>query len=169
MIAGYPRSADPLDQLSGLPVSEESGCWPPAPGWWLLGGLVLLLTAVMVIAVRARRRSLRARALRELDELTSRWSSHSDFQTMAAEVSMLLRRIALTRFGQETVAGLHGESWQRFLSKTDDDSSGESWDPDIGRILALAPYAPPGPGNNWSPLSRDYLLKKARHWIEVNS
>jgi hypothetical protein len=88
---------------------------------------------------------------------------------MAAEVSILLRRIALKRYGHETVAGLYGEHWQQFLSKTGEGSSEEAWDPDIGRILALAPYAPPGPGSAWSPLSRDYLLKKARHWIEVNS
>lgn len=169
MMVGNPRSADSLDQLRGFRLPEEIGLWPPASGWWLLGGLVLLLAVAVVIAVRARRASLRARALRELDVLTAGWRSECDFQTMAAEVSMLLRRIALKRYGEETVAALHGESWQRFLSRTGDDPSREAWDPDIGRILALAPYAPPGPGSTWSPLSREYLLKKARYWIEVNS
>jgi hypothetical protein len=169
MISGNPRATDPLEQLRGLHLPEEIGLWPPAPGWWLLVGLFMLVVIATVAAVRARRRSVRSHALRELEALTERWSRDSDFQTMAAEVSMLLRRIALKRYGQETVAALHGESWQRFLSKTGDSASEEAWDPDIGRILALAPYAPPGPGSTWSPLSRDYLLKKARHWIEVNS
>jgi hypothetical protein len=164
-----PRAGDPLDQLRGLHLPEEIGFWPPAPGWWLTAGLILLLAIGTVIVILARRRSLRLHALRELDNLKSRWNPESDFQTMAAEVSMLLRRIALKRYGHEAVARLYGEYWQQFLSKTGEGHSEEAWDPDIGRILALAPYAPPGPGSTWSPLSREYLLQKAKHWIEANS
>ena len=164
-----PRATDPLDRVSGLHLPEEIGFWPPSPGWWLSAGLTLFLAIGIAIAFFARRRSLRSRALRELEDLKMRWSSESDFQTMAAEVSMLLRRIALQRYGPETISALYGEHWQQFLSETDESPARETWDPDIGRVLALAPYAPPGPGSTWSPLSREYLLKKARHWIEVNS
>jgi hypothetical protein len=164
-----PRAADPLDQLRGLHLPEEIGFWPPAPGWWLVGGLILLLVIGVVVMILARRRSLRFHALKELEELRERWDPQCDFQTMAAEVSMLLRRIALKRYGNDTVAGLYGEHWQKFLSKTVEGTSEETWDPDIGRILALAPYAPPGSASAWSPLSREHLLEKARQWIEVNS
>jgi hypothetical protein len=158
MISENPRAGDPLEQLRDLHLPEEIGMWPPAAGWWLLGGLVLLAVIGIVVFVRLRRRSLRLHALRELEALQERWSTDSDFQTMAAEVSMLLRRIALQRYGPEAVAGLYGEHWQQFLTETAEGASSEAWDPDIGKILALAPYAPPGPGSTWSPLSRDYLL-----------
>ena len=72
MISGNPRAGDPLEQLRALHLPEEIGLWPPAPGWWLLGGLLAALATVTMLAIRARRRSLRAHALRELEELICR-------------------------------------------------------------------------------------------------
>jgi len=163
-----PAGADPLAQLRGLHLPEAIGAWPPAPGWWLLAALVATLLVTVVAIVRRRRRSLRFHALRELDALASRWPAETDLQPLATEISMLLRRIALKRFGGDRVAGLHGDPWREFLSRTARRSGAAVWDGDLGRLLALAPYVPPGISCPGSP-SRDRLVEQARLWIRENS
>lgn len=163
---------DPLAALRGIHLPEAIGLWPLAPGWWIALGIVVAATVVVVILVRARRASLAYHALRELDALDP---EADDVQGLAVSVSELLRRVALRRFGPERVASLHGSAWQEFLSETSPHEKRRrvTFDEDMGRLLALAPYAPPGSasiaGAGHAGVSGDGVVAAARDWIRWNT
>lgn len=83
--------------------------WPPAPGWWVLAGvLVLAIAALAVWRWRARRR--RQRLERLFDETLERAGSPV---AEVAAISELLRRAARRR--DRTATTLQGDDWERFL------------------------------------------------------
>ena len=162
---------DPLAALRGIHLPEAVGLWPPAPGWWVVAAIAVGLVVLAFVAVRVRRASLAHHALRELDRLDA---ASPDLQGLAVDVSELLRRVALRRFGNARVAGLHGEAWQTFLSESSPHEKRRrmSIDEDMGRLLALAPYAPPGSASldlGASNVGRSGVLAAARDWIRWNT
>lgn len=164
-------AADPLAALRGIHLPEAVGAWPPAPGWWALLALVVGMVVLAIAVVRIRRASLAHHALRELEAIDA---ASTDVQDLAASVSTLLRRVALRRFGRSRVASLHGAAWQEFLSETSPRAKRRrvEVDEDTGRLLTLAPYAPPGSaslGTSGAHPGRDGVLAAARDWIRWNS
>ena len=128
-----------LSQLRDIQAPDAVALWPPAPGWWLLAAVAL---AVALIAVyRHRRRGinthLRHDALAELARIQSEFQRHGDVAGMAAQLSILLRRIAVTRGGQADVAGLSGEAWLRYLDET---GHTRAFSRGPGQVLMTAPY-----------------------------
>ena len=100
-------------------LPEAVGWWPPAPGWWFLGLLVLVgLVLLLVNYVQRRARGVaRRRALRELDTLIADFEAHRDAVRFAAGVSALLRRAMLAYAPRGEVAGLTGEAWLAWLDR----------------------------------------------------
>lgn len=139
----------PTEQLRDIRGLDGFPWWPPAPGWILVALLVVIL---VVIAWRLRGgirlripplpgsgdwRWDAARALREL----RRRAAEQDARTTAGELSALLRRIAMAREGRAACAGLSGEDWLGWLEAHDPNRF--EWTRH-GRLLLVAPYAPPG-------------------------
>ncbi len=88
--------------------------WPPAPGWWLLAGALLLLTVGITLWIRRLRRRgpLRA-ALREIDALQAAHVRDADDARLIDGASRLMRRVAL-RTAPE-VGAQAGEAWRAFV------------------------------------------------------
>lgn len=164
-------AADPLAQLRGIHLPDPVGIWPPAPGWWMLAALLIIVAIAGVLWTRARRHSVARHALRELDTLATR--SGTDLQDLATAISALLRRVALLRFGRARVAPLHGRAWQDFLGETAPRSRrGTAFPADAGELLALAPYAPAGAAcltADGTSLDGRSLIAAARAWIKENA
>lgn len=146
---------DPLAALRPLHAPDPVGWWPPAPGWWLLAGL--LLGMLGLIWWYHRRFALRRVALTELRELVRR---EPDDTRLSAGVNQLLRRVALACFPRSQVARLSGEAWLQFLDSSSRDK-GFSHGP--GRVLATGPFAPA------CTLDRAALIELARRWIQLNT
>ncbi len=149
-----------LLELRDIHAPPPPEFWPPAPGWWLLA---LLLSMAAVICNRLffryyRRRRRRRVALRMLDKL--RKVSTADQRAFAAELSILLRQVALSRFPRERVAGLSGVSWLQFLDETGGQGKFSNGP---GSILTSAPYAL---GVEFDIAS---LYALARDWIKKNA
>jgi len=119
--------------------------WPLAPGWWTLAALIVG-AAVAWLAFRRRRRrpaSPRKRALGELRAMEQS-RGEADPRTQTRDLSVLLRRVSLSYYPREKVAGLVGGDWLNFL----DDILGERrFSEGPGRTLLDAPYRPPGPAD----------------------
>lgn len=142
--------AEILSQLRDIRGLDPVSWWPPALGWWLVAGALVL---VLYLAWRYRA-SLRLRippipvlrignwrwdAGRQLRDLRQRAVAQDPKQT-AVELSELLRRVAMARLGREACAGLVGEAWLAWLAEWD--PKGFDWRT-RGRLLLDAPYAPP--------------------------
>lgn len=157
-----PPAADPLAGLRGYHLPAPVDWWPPAPGWWILAGLLAILAGVLtwlVIRRRRRLRSLRA-ALSELDALL-RDEAGLEPGDFARRLSRLLRRYALVRFPRRQVAGLTDEAWLRFL---DSHADKPGFSEGAGRLLRDAPYR-----RDSDPLALRGLAQLARSWILHNA
>ena len=144
--------------LRDIHPAETPNPWPPAPGWWVL--LILSAMAIAALGVRAwaawRARARRRRILAELAGI----GTQAQGAALAAAVSALLKRVALTRFDRTEVAPLTGQAWLDFLDRH---GGGGRFAAGPGRALAEGPYAPA------PDLDPPALLDLARDWVRRNS
>ncbi|NJN47916.1 MAG: DUF4381 domain-containing protein [Candidatus Competibacteraceae bacterium] len=154
-------NSDPLAQLRDIHLPPWPTVWPPAPGWWVLALLVVCLVALLLrIAIRYYRRHRRQRAIIAALYVARDNYAIQDAPRFAAEVSMLLRRVALNRFPRQQVAGLNGADWLAFLDRT----GGEGrFRQGPGRVLAEGPYA------LQVNLEADALTLLAQDWLQKNT
>lgn len=149
-------------QLRDIHLPAEPGWWPPAPGWWVVATLSLaLLVWLGRIALRHYRlHRQRQRILAMLDALTQPGGEVSP--AAIAEISMLLRRLALARFPRQQVAALTGAEWLRFLDRT---GGGGRFSHGPGQVLASGPYRPTLPAD----VDVAALSTLVREWIKKNT
>jgi len=150
--------AQQLAQLRAYHLPEPVSWWPPAPGWWLLGLLILTALGITLwLLLRWRRRgAARRSALRELKTLQA---ADTDAAALVQALSRLLRRFALARFPREQVAGLTGEKWLQFLDRHAPD---QAFTRGPGRALVEAPYRPP------AEIPTAELTTLVERWIKAN-
>ena len=147
--------------LRDIHVPGAPPVWPPAPGWWLLGAVVLAGLAVIALRLlehrRARRR--RERLIAELDGLLDTARAERCSPALLGAVSALLKRAALRCFPRTEVASLTGPDWLAFLDRT---GGGGGFAAGPGRALAYGAYAP----------ERDCdaaaVIELARRWLRQN-
>jgi hypothetical protein len=133
-----PRSLiDLIDQLVEPPEPAPVAMTPQTWGWAVLAALLAL--ALAWIAWRAWRHR-RANAYRRA-ALAALASAGDD----PVAIADILRRTALAAWPRETVAGLAGADWLRFLDAT---GGGGGFADGPGTALVSAPYraGPPAPG-----------------------
>ncbi len=130
--------------LRDIHLPDPVSWWPPAPGWWLLlaVALVLVLSVAVVGSRRRQKRRLYREAVNELDRIHGEtWEKSRDSTSLVRELSELLRRVALSVYPRDRVAGLIGEDWLRFLDRALHDTRwANGFTKGAGRILVSAPY-----------------------------
>ncbi len=156
-------TTQPALQLRDIHLPAEPGFWPPAPGWWILAALLLVLL-VWVAWVATRRYRLhrqRQRILAMLGELEQETGDKATPEKIA-QISILLRRLALMRYSRQRVAPLTGKDWLNFL----DESGGQGrFSQGPGQVLATGPYQPALPAD----LDVQALGTLVRHWVKKNT
>jgi len=93
--------------------------WPPAPGWWILAGTVLLLAILLAVWLRSlwKRGEPRRAARRAIRALFDEYRRSGDHHLFLQQLSVLLRRIALTYDARAEVAGRVGIEWLELLDR----------------------------------------------------
>ena len=106
-----------LSGLRDIHLPPMPSAWPLAWGWWILiAGAVFFCVGLWFLMFRKPRLTARKYALGEIARLSETY--RNDSYALAAEISLLLRRIALLKFPRENVAGLYGRKWRLFLEST---------------------------------------------------
>lgn len=151
-------------QLAADHAPAPVGWWPPAPGWWGVLSVCLLLVLVWGWVSRRRSpahrpapRSLKRAALREIERIER---SNAADPLVAQAIETLLRRYAIALFGAQRVARLTGTSWLQFLGQ----HGGTLLAGDAGRTLLEAAFAgrPAADRASWFRASRE-LVQQARN------
>lgn len=89
--------------------------WPPAPGWYVLAGvLALALLWLLGRGVRRWRANAYRREGARLVRATTALAPAAALDAIAA----VLKRVAMTTFGRDGVAPLSGADWVAFLDRT---------------------------------------------------
>jgi len=112
---------DPLQQLQDIHLPASNPWWDLAVGWWLL--LVFVLLALLFIVPKLwkkwqtwrKRRAFKRTVFAEYQRICDAYAEHHQAHIFAADINILLRRVALTVFPKQSTAGLIGKGWLNFL------------------------------------------------------
>jgi len=144
--------------LRDIHLPEPIGWWPPAPGWWLLTVIVLVICFIAArwLIRRYQGYAVYRSATRALSDVRSEYQSHQDAKRLVEDLSSLLRRVAITVTTRDTAAGLTGLKWLEYLDRMIGQAH---FNTDKGRILIEAPYKPS------VDISADEILRLCETWV----
>jgi hypothetical protein len=131
--------------------------WPPATGWTITAGLLVLAAAIgLIVWYRYRRRRVQRAALNELSAIEHRYREHSDTHRLAGELSRLTRRTSLALDPERNSAAATGAEWSTHLDEMSESGVADDL---IKAALLRAPYRPE------ETLEGDRLLAAFRPWL----
>jgi hypothetical protein len=147
-----------LENLRDIHLPAPIDWWPPAPGWWVLAGLIILGTTTLCIGLirRARQRRYRKFALIQLQALHRIWLEQRDDTAFAQAINRLLKQTALAAFPAANVAALSGADWLDWLDRKL--RKPRFTEPDVRALATLYLREP-------APIAVDALRDAAQHWI----
>ncbi|QDQ39855.1 DUF4381 domain-containing protein [Legionella geestiana] len=159
---GVVAAAEALSQLRDIHLPSPIGWWPPAPGWWLLLCLLVLLPLMgIALWMQYRRRTATRRAcLSALVACEEQFLSTGDAAMACRELSAIVRRMAKARFPEAAVDGLVGEAWYDFLKE----KGFESVHSDIRAALLEWPFMARAPMEAAPPFAdvRAFITERRR-------
>ena len=146
-----------LQNLNDIVVPAPVGFWPPAPGWYaVIAVLLVLATWAGFRLLRGwRQNAYRREALAELDRIRKRG------EKSAYLLPELLKRTALSAWPRAEVADLNGRAWHAFLDQT---GATQDFGAGAGQSLDKLSYArrgAPGP----SAAEFEQVLRVSEAWI----
>ncbi len=154
-----PALPDPATlTLRGYRLPDPVSWWPPPIGWWLVFLLVLFLAGLVLLYLRYRKQQQwRKQSVELLDTIEKTFLQDNDPHLLASEISVLLRRVCLSRFPDKHGANLYGEEWLVFLDSCT--KTGEKlFQSEIGRQLVNVAYNPSG------TIDGEQLIRTCRRW-----
>lgn len=143
--------------LRDIHLPEAISWWPLAWGWWLL--LVLGCAALFGVWWWWRGQRRRYQRLDSASYALMRLQQKYplDSPELLRELSVLLRRIAISQYGRE-ISGLTGKAWLEFLNQQ---AGKQIFDRRLAKMLTEAPYRRLDEKIDVRP-----LLTAMREWIK---
>ncbi|MBF0160770.1 MAG: DUF4381 domain-containing protein [Magnetococcales bacterium] len=169
------NTAPDLD-LRDIHLPDPLSWWPPAPGWWMVLGLVATVALLGgLFRWHQKKHRLRKAALAELDRLVADYEIHQDSHRLTGDLSALLRRVCLSSpFAGLSVtrppglAGLSGMAWLHFLEH--DWAAGHPFTQGVGRWLMEQPFRPPSATQpSLPPEEVTALIALCRTWLQIHT
>ena len=147
--------------LKDIHLPEAIGWWPPAIGWWLLAIFIpLLIVFLYWFYKRLTRKTAIKTAKKTLAAIKGNQSL--DNKQKLRELSMLIRRVAISVNPRTEVASLTGRQWLTFLDKS---LTGSSFSEGGGQLLADAPYRNTPPNE----LEITQLISLCENWLKAQT
>ncbi|MBL6986323.1 MAG: DUF4381 domain-containing protein [Methylobacter sp.] len=130
-----------LLDLKDIHEPEVIGWWPPAIGWWILAVLIPLLIIFFIwLYKRLTRKTAMKTANKKLTQIKQ--DATQDNYRKLCDISVLVRRVAISVSPRSKCAGLIGRQWLEFL---DSSVKATPFTKGIGQLLADAPYRKTSP------------------------
>ena len=150
----------PLD-LKDIHEPEAIGWWPPAIGWWLLAVFIPLL---IIFLVWLYKRLTRKTALKTANKILAqiRQDTTRDNRQKLCDLSILVRRVAISVSPRAKAAGLTGRQWLEYLDRS---LKGMPFSQGVGQLLADAPYRKTPP----TEAEVSQLLKLCEDWLKAQA
>lgn len=105
---------------------------------------------------RRKRNRIRRVSLKEIDAIQEAFQSHRDDTRLVRELSVLLRRVCISRYPRVDVASLTGVEWASFLDRN---IAGKPFSEGDGIVLITEPY------RKNPDIAATALLSCCRSWI----
>ncbi len=147
--------------LKDIHLPDAISWWPPAIGWWLL---VLLIPTLLVFSYWLYKRLTRKTALKTAKKTLAaiKLNTELDNTQKLRELSILLRRVAVSLAPRTEVASLTGHSWLAFL---DQSLSGAPFSQGGGQVLITAPYRNTAPSDQEITI----LFSLSEEWLKAQT
>ncbi|MDT8453350.1 MAG: DUF4381 domain-containing protein [Gammaproteobacteria bacterium] len=125
-------------ELRDIHLPEPISWWPPAPGWWLLLGLVVLvIAAAFLFRLYRKKQVLKKQVMAEFEAICANYQTEKNHLALVRALSILLRRACISFYPRSEAAGLTGAAWLEFLDRTGRE---KKFSAEPGCLLATAPY-----------------------------
>jgi cbb3-type cytochrome oxidase subunit 3 len=147
--------------LKDIHIPEAISWWPPAIGWWLLALLVILLVAGGIWLYKRLTRKTAIKTAKNL-LLAIKQNTEINNQQKLIELSMLVRRTAISNLPRADVAGLTGQDWLLFLDNSVKDAAFTNG---IGQLLGDAPYRKISPSDD----QISQLISLCQDWLNAQA
>lgn len=147
--------------LKDIHEPEAIGWWPPAIGWWILAVAIPLL---IILLVWLYKRLTRKTALKTANKMLARIKQDAtqDNLQKLSELSVLVRRVAISVSPRAKAAGLTGRQWLEFLDRS---VKGTPFSEGIGQLLGDAPYRNTPP----TELEISQLINLCEDWLKAQA
>jgi hypothetical protein len=147
--------------LKDIHLPEAIGWWPPAIGWWLLAVFIpLFMVFLYWFYKRLTRKNAIKTAKKNLASIKENPALDNDKKLR--ELSMLIRRVAISVTSRTEAASLTGRQWLEFLDKS---VKGAPFSEGCGRLLAEAPYR----NNPPTELEISLLISLCEDWLKAQT
>ena len=145
--------------LRDVHAPEAIGWWPPAIGWWALAIAIPLLMALLWwLYRRLTRKTALSEAVKKLADIKA--NQNLDDLTKLREVSILIRRVAVSIAPRSEVAALTGNAWLAYLDRS---LPGSPFADGVGRCLSEIAYRHQVPGD----LDIGQLFALCESWLKA--
>jgi hypothetical protein len=122
--------------IKDIHLPEPVSWWPPAIGWWILAVLIPIVLVLLVWLYKWFVRKTPLKAAKKYLATIKEDASSSDYEKLC-ELSVLVRRTAISYYPRSETAGLIGKQWLDFLDKPMKD---HPFSEGVGQLLMDAPY-----------------------------
>lgn len=122
--------------LRDIHLPSAISWWPPAIGWWLLLMLAVVIVVVIVFSIRRMRRPPVLKSGRSRLKAIAADDAMTDLEKLQ-QISILLRRVAISLAPRRSAAGLAGAQWLQYLDRS---VPGAPFSNGVGRCLADQHY-----------------------------
>ncbi len=147
--------------LKDIHLPDAISWWPPAIGWWFL---IVLIPTFLVFSYWLYKRLTRKTSLKTAKKalLAIKLNVELDNTQKLRELSILLRRVAVSLAPRAEVASLTGQSWLAYL---DQSLTGAPFTEGGGQFLISAPY------RNAAPSDQDITLfiSLCEDWLKAQT
>lgn len=145
--------------LRDIHIPDPIGWWPPAIGWWLVLVLVPLTLALLIWLYKGLTRKTALKSAKRLLLELRHDQTLTDYEKLC-QLSILLRRTAISIYPRSNTASLTGRQWLELLDKT---MPSPCFTEGPGAILIDAPYQKP----ETQLIDLEHLFELSERWMKA--